>query len=95
MGSTISVCNSDRSVVISVQRNLAQRQWRRVSSLLEVVCIQHIISSLSGWGGGSMVNGVWSRHLQRIHINNLEHKPAKRQTKQHWQEHKRLGGGEI
>lgn len=71
------------TVRVSAQCALALRVWKRRGILTEGVNLGTVITrkvvttdaSLTGWGGvfeGSPVNGAWSPHLRRQHINYLE-----------------------
>lgn len=72
-----------RRVTVSAQCVMALRRWRHPAFLVKGVPTGPILSrkvvttdaSMSGWGGiceGRCVRGVWSRDLQRSHINYLE-----------------------
>lgn len=72
-----------RTVRVSAQCALALRVWSRRGFLtkgvsLGTVTTRKVITtdaSLTGWGGvfeGRPINGIWSPHLRRTHINYLE-----------------------
>lgn len=72
-----------RTVTVSAQCALALRVWKRRDTLTKGVSMGTVLTrkvittdaSLTGWGGvfeGRPINGVWSPHLRRAHINYLE-----------------------
>ncbi|KAK5924745.1 hypothetical protein CgunFtcFv8_017331 [Champsocephalus gunnari] len=76
-------CHGARRVMVTVKCVMALRHWPHPTFLVRGVPMGAVLSRkvvttdacLTGWGGiyeGRPVRGLWSRDLQRAHINYLE-----------------------